>query len=156
MGRKPAPCGTRAGYLAHRKRGENCEACKRAATRELGQKRGATPRSTATRIKGRIAVIEEKLRRGECMDCGMKVTRENYFCFDFDHREPMEKSFAISSKSRDVARATLEAEFDKCDLVCANCHRIRTHQQIKTGVMTGKKKTGQKRQIAPTLFDMTG
>jgi hypothetical protein len=90
------------------------------------------------------------------MDCGMKVTRENYFCFDFDHREPMEKSFAISSKSRDVARATLEAEFDKCDLVCANCHRIRTHLQIKTGVMTGKKKTGHKRPIAPTLFDMTG
>ena len=156
MGGRPAPCGTRAGYQAHRKRGENCEACKKAATRELGIKRGSKPRSTATRIKARIAVIEEKLRRGACMDCDMKVTRENYFCFDFDHREPMEKSFAISSKSRDVARATLEAEFDKCDLVCANCHRIRTHLQIKSGVLTGIKKTGHKRQIAPTLFDMTG
>jgi hypothetical protein len=155
-GRPPAPCGTRAGYQRHRKRGENCELCKRAATRELGRKRGVQPRSTASRIKGRIAIIEEKLRRGSCMDCDLKVTRDNYICFDFDHREPMEKSFAVSSKSRDVAQATLDAEFAKCDLVCANCHRLRTHKQIKTGVLTGMKKTGQKRPVAPTLFDMTG
>ena len=90
------------------------------------------------------------------MDCDMEVTRDNYFCFDFDHREPMQKSFAISSMARDVAEATLQAEFAKCDLVCANCHRLRTHIQIKTGVMTGMKKTGHKRPIAPTLFEMTG
>ena len=90
------------------------------------------------------------------MDCDMEVTRDNYFCFDFDHTDPMQKSFAVSSMARDVAEATLQAEFAKCDLVCANCHRLRTHIQIKTGVMTGMKKTGYKRPIALTLFDMTG
>ena len=155
-GRPPAPCGTRAGYQRHRKRGENCEACKKAATRELGIKRGAKPRSTAHRIKGRVAIIEEKLRRGVCMDCNMEVTRDNYFCFDFDHRDPMQKSFSISAKSRDVAQGTLEAEFAKCDLVCANCHRLRTHIQMKTGIMTGMKKTGQRKPVAPTLFDIAG
>jgi hypothetical protein len=90
------------------------------------------------------------------MDCNLKVTRDNYICFDFDHRDPIQKSFAVSSKSRDVAKATLEAEFAKCDLVCANCHRLRTHLQIKTGVLTGMKKTGQQKTVAPTLFDMTG
>ena len=88
------------------------------------------------------------------MDCQMQVTRENYVCFDFDQRDPMQKSFQISAKSRDVAEATLQAEFAKCDLVCANCHRLRTHVQIKTGVLTGKKATYQKVQIAPTLFDI--
>jgi hypothetical protein len=151
-----APCGTRAAYQRHRKRGENCERCKKAATRELSEKRGHKPKSTVSRIKGRIAIIDEKLRRGACMDCDMEVTRDNYFCFDFDHIDPMQKSFAVSSMARDVAEATLQAEFAKCDLVCANCHRLRTHIQIKTGVMTGMKKTGHKRPIAPTLFEMTG
>ena len=90
------------------------------------------------------------------MDCGLAVTRENYICFDFDHREPALKSFAISAKRKDVSKAILEAEFDKCDLVCANCHRLRTHLQFKTGVLTGMKATHEKRQIWPTLFDATG
>jgi len=153
-----APCGTRAAYQRHRKRGENCEMCKKAATRESAIKKPYKPkvngRNPVTRIQGRLAIIEEKLRRGACMDCEMVVTRENYFCFDFDHREPQEKSFAISSKARDVSKATLQAEFDKCDLVCANCHRLRTNAQMRSGVMTGKKKTGHKKQIAPTLFDI--
>ena len=88
------------------------------------------------------------------MDCQMQVTRENYVCFDFDHRDPALKSFAISSKWKHVSEALLQAEFAKCDVVCSNCHRLRTHVQIKTGVLTGKKATYEKVQIAPTLFDI--
>jgi hypothetical protein len=150
------PCGTSAAYGRHRKRGENCEVCKKAHKEYAASRRKPVIGRSVTRIKGRLTIIEEKLRRGACMDCQMQVTRDNYFCFDFDHRDPMQKSFAISAKSRDVAQDILQAEFAKCDLVCANCHRLRTHIQIKTGVMTGMKKTGHKRPIAPTLFDMTG
>jgi hypothetical protein len=149
-----APCGTTAAYQRHRKRGEDCSLCKAANTRKRIYKPKVNGRNPVTRIKGRIAIIEEKLRRGCCMDCQMVVTRNNYMCFDFDHRDPAKKSFAISAKSRDVAEAVLQAEFAKCDLVCANCHRLRTHVQIKTGVMTGKKATHQKVDIAPTLFDI--
>jgi hypothetical protein len=151
-----APCGTRAAYQRHRKRGENCALCKAANTLKYRglYKPKVNGRNPVTRIKGRLAIIEEKLRRGSCMDCEMKVTRQNYVCFDFDHRDPAQKSFAISAKSRDVAEAVLQAEFAKCDLVCANCHRLRTHVQIKTGVMTGKKATHEKVEIAPTLFDI--
>jgi len=148
------PCGTSAAYGRHRKRGENCELCKKAHTEYMRSRRKPVKGNAVTRIKGRIAIIDEKLRRGACMDCQMQVTRENYVCFDFDQRDPMQKSFQISAKSRDVAEATLQAEFAKCDLVCANCHRLRTHVQIKTGVLTGKKATYQKVQIAPTLFDI--
>jgi hypothetical protein len=158
-GRRAAllPCGTPAAYQRHRRRKENCEQCKKAHTDYKGRRTGVkNPRSPVSKIQGRIAVIEEKLRRGSCMDCGLKVTRDNYICFDFDHREPALKSFAISAKRKDVSKALLEAEFDKCDLVCANCHRLRTHLQFKTGVLTGMKATHEKKQIAPTLFDATG
>ena len=150
------PCGTSAAYQRHRKRKENCEICRKAHTEYVKSRRKPAKGRSVTRIKGRIAIIEEKLRRGSCMDCGLEVTRDNYICFDFDHRDPTEKSFAVSQKSRDVSEAVLNAEFAKCDLVCANCHRLRTHLQIKTGVLTGMKLTHEKKTIAPTLFDMTG
>ena len=153
--RQLLPCGTHAAYQRHRKRKENCEQCKKAHTEYKGKLKGVkTPRSPHSKIQGRIAVIEEKLRRGSCMDCGLKVTRDNYICFDFDHRDPSLKSFAISAKRKDVSKALLEAEFAKCDLVCANCHRLRTHKQFKTGVLTGMKATHEKKNLPPTLFDI--
>ena len=43
--------------------------------------------------------------------------------YDFHHRNPREKSFEIgSSTSRNWD--ILRVELDKCDLLCANCHRI--------------------------------
>lgn len=49
--------------------------------------------------------------------------------FDFDHRDPKLKSFSISDKGVTVSLARLQEEVKKCDLVCANCHRFRTHVQ---------------------------
>ena len=45
---------------------------------------------------------------------------------EFDHRDPAEKSQGVT---RMVGRASLKrimAEVAKCDVVCANCHRMRT------------------------------
>lgn len=62
---------------------------------------------------------------GRCMDCG-----ESYppFVFDFDHRNPADKEFNIATRTRN-AWDELLAESLKCDLVCSNCHRLRTHRQ---------------------------
>jgi hypothetical protein len=35
----------------------------------------------------------------------------------------------VSSKGCSIAIDRLRAEVAKCDLVCANCHRVRTHKQ---------------------------
>jgi hypothetical protein len=150
------PCGTQAAYQRHRRRKENCEQCKKAHKeyKKATYKRKTNRVPYGTAKKGRIVIVEEKLRRGSCMDCGLQVTRENYVCFDFDHRDPAKKSFAVSTKAGDVSESTLHAEFAKCDLVCANCHRLRTHKQMKTGVLTGRKATHEKVDIAPTLFDI--
>jgi hypothetical protein len=156
-GRKLQPCGTSAAYQRHRKKGENCIICKSAEAKNKRERYKPNPKSRAvTRVQGRKMIIEEKLRRGACMDCQLVVTRENYFVFDFDHRDPQKKSFAISSKARDVAFQTLRDEFDKCDLVCANCHRFRTQKQFKNGVLTGLPKDIDKVEVLPTLFDLTG
>ena len=59
---------------------------------------------------------------GKCADC------ENTFpdvCYDFDHRDPFAKSFTIAWEIGKPLDELLQ-EVDKCDLVCRNCHAIRT------------------------------
>lgn len=60
-----------------------------------------------------------------CADCDQKYPP---FIMDFDHRDPSEKSFSISQSSV-LGIDRLRDEAKKCDLVCANCHRMRTHKQ---------------------------
>ena len=56
---------------------------------------------------------------------------------DFDHRDPSEKSFHIGRRGPYLSRKRLLAELRKCDVVCANCHRVRTliqHRERLAGV----------------------
>lgn len=60
-----------------------------------------------------------------CLDCGVQYP---YYVMDFDHREGETKKYELNRVGRMTMRA-LETEIAKCDLVCANCHRERTHQR---------------------------
>lgn len=65
----------------------------------------------------------DELKSVPCADC------KNSFdsvCMDFDHLE--NKRFTISQCVH-YTTATLLAEIDKCEVVCANCHRIRTRDR---------------------------
>ena len=53
-----------------------------------------------------------------CIKCG----ETRYYLFDFHHRNPEEKDYSISDHSR-AKLETIKAEIDKCDVLCANCHR---------------------------------
>ena len=62
-----------------------------------------------------------------CADCGNTDVR----VLEFDH---------LSDKVANVADllrggycwATIQSEIDKCDIVCANCHRIRTYSRMSS------------------------
>ncbi len=72
------------------------------------------------------------LRRVPCMDCGAIFLPH---VMDFDHRNPSEKSFSLAAEKVLLkSRKLLEIEVAKCDVVCANCHRIRTAAQYASGV----------------------
>lgn len=60
---------------------------------------------------------------GKCLGCGLAYDGANACVFDFHHRDPSEKSFNFSQ--RRYSRERVRAECDKCDLLCANCHRAR-------------------------------
>jgi hypothetical protein len=61
-----------------------------------------------------------------CVDCGNPYP---WYVLDYDHVRG-EKSFNISiAKSKAYSKERVDAEIAKCDLVCANCHRIRTFKR---------------------------
>jgi hypothetical protein len=70
----------------------------------------------------RLALIK-KAKSKPCMDCGNSYP---VCAMDFDHRNPDEKKFGIcQAKCGNRSLKTLQEEIDKCDVVCATCHRIR-------------------------------
>lgn len=77
-----------------------------------------------------------------CTDCGSEYPD---YCMDFDHvpgRGP--KLYEVNyhtAKRKDVSLEALKTERVKCDLVCAICHRKRTHQRhrrIVEGFLGGR------------------
>ena len=48
-------------------------------------------------------------------------------CMDFHHRDPATKAFNIASKIASRSPTSIAEEIAKCDVYCANCHRIVTY-----------------------------
>jgi hypothetical protein len=70
--------------------------------------------------------ITDALKAVPCADCGLSYPP---FVMDFDHVKG-EKTKDISNLVQEGASlAALMAEIDKCEVVCANCHRIRTYKR---------------------------
>lgn len=65
------------------------------------------------------------LKNKPCLDCGIIYPA---FVMDFDHRKGEEKINNVARLVRDGwSKEKILLEIDKCDLICANCHRIRTY-----------------------------
>jgi len=75
------------------------------------------------RVRARNRAILTLAKAGPCMDCGRSFPKE---CMDLDHREGEVKKRGVGLMMG-VSEAMLLAEIAKCDVVCANCHRIRTN-----------------------------
>lgn len=83
----------------------------------------------------RVKVRREALRayiqwvkeNSRCADCHIS----DYRVLDFDHLPGNEKYDGISEMvSRGVSLVRLAEEMGKCDVVCSNCHRIRTWNRL--------------------------
>jgi predicted transcriptional regulator len=77
-----------------------------------------------------LKYLQELKESAPCADCGENYP---YFMKDFDHRPDEEKLFNLSEfRSVTKSMEKIEREAQKCDIVCANCHRLRSWQrQIK-------------------------
>ena len=83
---------------------------------------------------GKERNIKARLDRKECSVCNLKVERHNAQMFDWDHKNPAEKHYAIS-KMNYKEDAIFFEEIAKCDLTCRNCHMMRTMRQFQQNVI---------------------
>lgn len=82
-------------------------------------KRMAVVTANKQRILEYVQVLKIKLG---CMDCGYNAHAE---ALEFDHTGG--KVFSISDACRKgYSIERIKEEIKHCDLVCANCHRVRT------------------------------
>ena len=64
-----------------------------------------------------------------CMDCNNNYP---HYVMDFDHKDGNLKVSSIARMVRDgKSKIKITEEMKKCDLICANCHRIRTYKRLK-------------------------
>ncbi len=82
-------------------------------------------RVRGTQAKKRAWLTKHKLDHG-CADCGYS---EHPAALDFDHLPEHEKMFGVKDGIASVSWERLRAEVEKCEVVCANCHRVRTHER---------------------------
>jgi hypothetical protein len=89
------------------------------------------PRDAGARAKSKVEQLRELLRRikeeNPCIDCG---NRYPFYVMDFDHaRGVKEFEIRIGVAGR-KGWSRIYDEIAKCDIVCANCHRIRTWDRM--------------------------
>jgi hypothetical protein len=86
---------------------------------------GARLKELQARHRARnYARVMEHLLTHPCVDCG----ESDPVVLDFDHLPGFEKRFTISRAVGASTRSwkAIHAEIEKCEVVCANCHRRRT------------------------------
>ena len=145
LGGKVTQC-SQMSYWCHSKRGpdalqaelKKCQAVcvfhHRLTTQQRDHDNGRIQTQTCV-LRKRTVINAEKHKRGCCFRCERPVKEGEECAFDFDHRDPNTK-FMHKGKTRgpsDFVQLS-DALFDtqwpleqaKCDLLCANCDKLKT------------------------------
>lgn len=95
----------------------------------------------AARARARLRCrlwLKEYLRLNPCVDCGQTDIR----VLEFDHRDPARKVANVGRMARSgVSVEAVIREVAKCDVRCANCHRIRTIKEHHSSFRRGGRVT---------------
>ena len=99
-----------------------------AADRRWRQANPEAARESRRKVRSRIVNMIRHAKATACMDCDKFYP---YYVMDLDHRPDETKECVpgqMPYKGWGVER--VQKELDKCDAVCSNCHRIRTHNRL--------------------------
>lgn len=78
-----------------------------------------------TRMFETASLIRKLKDNQPCVDCG---DRYPYYVMDFDHLHSKKLNPSYIPKMG-WCMERIQEELDKCELVCSNCHRERTHKR---------------------------
>ena len=69
--------------------------------------------------------IRDLKEKTPCLDCGISYP---YYVMDFDHVRG-QKHQNVTELIPTLSKKQIDEEIAKCEIVCSNCHRIRTHMR---------------------------
>lgn len=72
-----------------------------------------------------------KAKAVPCMDCKNSFPQE---CMDFDHVRGEKLGNIAVMIWKNAPTQRVREEMEKCELICANCHRIRTRKRMRVQV----------------------
>lgn len=99
-----------------------CKSCRREYSRKhyQMQKEYYTAKNTKRKKVSHNYVWDVKVK-SKCVRCGF----DNPAALDFHHRDSTTKEFSISKAyAKGIGLDRIKKEIAKCDILCANCHRI--------------------------------
>ena len=114
----------------HTKRQEFCKTCKSRYNKTWYAKNKESHKANVRKNSSKYIasfydLVNTIKSETPCKDC------KQYFpaiCMDFDHLPEFMKSNNVSAMTG-YNIEKIKAEIDKCEIVCSNCHRIRTAQR---------------------------
>lgn len=111
--------------IAERQRDSYCRPCRAAYKQKHYARNIERYKTNAARYRDRLlderyGFLSDFLSAHPCTDCG----ETDVTVLEFDHLR--DKEFAIAAGIASKSWADLQREMEKCEVVCANCHRRRS------------------------------
>lgn len=102
---------------------DQCKSCHKILRKEHYTKNKSKILLQVKQTKENYFEWYKSLKNKPCKDCGIKYP---YYVMEFDHSHS--KKFQLGSAAKGhYSKQEVLNEISKCELVCANCHRVRTH-----------------------------
>ena len=118
---------------------QRCKSCANAQTKEWydNQDGRSWHLKDQSQRRADLANWVDTFKDVPCTDCGVKYPP---YVMDFDHLPQYEKLFPIGVLvNKRLSKQTILEEINKCEVVCANCHRERTRFRGQwSGIRYGK------------------
>jgi len=113
----------------------HCKICQRENNRKYysksGEKEKQQKRNAKRKVKLRDFIINIR-KTLKCVKCG----EDRWYCLDFHHKNPDTKLYEIADMPwQGMPKSTILKEINKCDTLCANCHRELHHFENKAMLM---------------------
>lgn len=102
-----------------------CRNCKSEAAKRSYRENAESRERVLSRTKDRkilaMDYVYTYLLTHPCVDCG----ESRIACLEFDHQRDKQRQIS-NMVSGGFNPAAIQLEIDKCEVVCANCHHVRT------------------------------
>lgn len=105
---------------------DRCKACVKAYYDANKEKHKARTSKNSRDRRIKMRPIYQEMKNKPCVDCGIQYPP---YVMDFDHIGTDKIENVSKLMNSGISQAKVLLEIAKCELVCANCHRIRTWER---------------------------